>query len=153
MKTVVMLGLAAFIPLGYVPSASAEEATAKIFTCSVGKKTVSVTSAGGQIVYHYGTTNSDEMSIVGIPKSGNIFQMTQKFAGMEYQLRFKNDEYSYIVYESEGNPRTGAAATSGLVVMRGTQQVSDKSCSRFTELAMPPAALQIPEDTNAYSAM
>ena len=112
-----------------------------------------MTRADGRLTYHYGIGIKDEMSIVGIPTSGNVLQMTQRFAGMEYQLRFRNGEYSYIVYDSEGNSRVGAAASSGLVIMRGTKQISERSCARFTEFAVPLDSLGFPEDTDAYSAM
>jgi hypothetical protein len=72
---------------------------------------------------------------------------------MEYQLRFRNGDYSYIVYDNEGNNRVGAAATSGLVIMKGTKQISYRSCARFTEFTVPLDSLGIPEDTDAYSAM
>lgn len=108
---------------------------------------------GGRLTYHYGMANKDELTIVGIPASGNIFQMSQRFAGMEYQLRFRNGEFNYIVYSSEGNGRVGAAASSGLVVMRGTKVISDRSCSRYADLTMPDDALAVPEDTDLYSAM
>ena len=114
---------------------------------------MSVTRADGRLTYHYGTGIDDEMSIVGIPASGNVFQMAQRFAGMEYQLRFRNGEYSYIVYDSEGSSRVGAAATSGLVIMQGTKQISERSCARFTEFAVPLDSLGIPEDIDAYSAL
>ncbi len=93
------------------------------------------------------------MPIVGIPTSGNVLQMTQRFAGMEYQLRFKDGEYSYIVYSSEGSGRVGAAASSGLVIMQGTKQVSDRPCGRSAEFAVSLDSLGIPEDTDSYSAM
>ena len=32
--------------------------------------------ADGRLTYHYGTGIKDEMSIIGIPTSGNVFQMT-----------------------------------------------------------------------------
>src|SRR6185312_8371444 len=120
--------LVALIALGPASTVHAEGNSTTIFTCSIGKKTVSVTHAGGRLTYHYGTAINDEMSIVGIPASGNVFQMTQRFAGMEYQIRFKNGEYSYIIYDSEGRGRTGAAASSGLVIMQGTKRISDRSC-------------------------
>lgn len=148
-----VLGLTALIPLGLGRTASAEAAPAKAFACAIGKKTVSVTSEGGQLTYHYGVADKDENSIVGIPTSGNIFQMTQRFAGMEYQLRFRSGEFSYIVYSSEGNGRTGASATSGLVIMRGAKRISDRPCSKFAELTMPAGGLAIPEDTDIYSAL
>jgi hypothetical protein len=68
-------------------------------------------------------------------------------------LRFTNGEFSYIVYDSEGNGRVGAAATSGLVIMQGTKQISDRSCARFTEFSISLNSLGIPEDTDAFSAL
>lgn len=153
MKSIIMLGLVGLFTICPGLAASAEGTSARLFACLIGEKRVAVTSAGGQLTYHYGTANKDEISIVGIPESGNVFQMTQRFAGMEYQLRFRSGDFSYIVYSSEGNGRVGAAAASGLIVMRGTKQLSDKSCARFAELAMPADSLKIPEDADAYSAM
>jgi len=153
MKAVIAPGLVALIALGSATMVHAEGGSKTLFTCSIGKETVSVTRADGRLTYHYGTGINDEMSIIGVPASGNVFQMAQRFAGMEYQLRFKNGEYSYIVYDSEGRGRTGAAASSGLVIMQGTKRISDRSCARFTEFAVPLDSLGIPEDTEVYSAM
>jgi hypothetical protein len=153
MKAMIVPGLVALIALGPASTVHAEGSSTTVFTCSIGKKTVSVTRADSRLTYHYGTKNNDEMSIVGIPASGNVFQMAQRYAGMEYQLRFRNGDYSYIVYDNEGNNRVGAAATSGLVIMKGTKQISYRSCARFTEFTVPLDSLGIPEDTDAYSAM
>ena len=153
MKTMIIPGLIALLALAPASAFCAQGIPATVFTCTIGKKAVFVTHADGRLTYHYGTGSKDEMAIVGIPGLGNVFQMTQRFAGMEYQLRFKNGEYSYIVYNSEGNGRVGAAAISGLVIMRGTKQISDRSCSRYTEFAVSVDSLGVPEDTDAYSAM
>ena len=153
MKAMIISGLVALIVLGPGSIVHAESNSTTVFTCSIGNKTVSVTHADGRLTYHYGTGDNDEMSIVGIPALGNVFQMTQRFAGMEYQLRFKNGEYSYIVYDSEGSGRMGAAASSGLVIMQGTKQISERPCARFTEFAVSLDSLGIPEDTDVYSAM
>jgi hypothetical protein len=153
MKSRVMLGLAALVLLGECHAAPAQEMSAKVFTCSIGKKTVSVTAAGGKLIYHYGIAGKDELTITGDSASGNVFRLAQRYAGMEYQLRFKNGEFSYIVYSAEGNARVGASATSGLVVMQGTKTISDSSCKPYAELVMPADADTIPEDTEAYSAM
>jgi hypothetical protein len=153
MKAMIVSGLVALIALGPASTVHAEGSSTTIFTCSIGKNTVSVTHADGRLTYRYGDDIREEMSIIGTPISGNVFQMSQRFAGMEYQLRFRNGEYSYIVYDSEGNSRVGAAATSGLVIMRGTKQISERSCARFTEFAVPLDSLGFPEDTDAYSAM
>ena len=151
MKTVAMALAAAMLP-GLVPAAHGAGAPATLFACTVGMKTVSVTRAGDQVIYHYGTRSVDELTIVGSPTSGTVFQMAQRYAGMEYQLRFTNGEFSYTVYASEGNPRVGAHAISGLVVAKGAQRVSDKSCAPYAQLTLPDD-LKIPEDTEANSAM
>ena len=153
MKAMIVPGLIALMAVGAASTVGAGGISTTVFTCSIGKKTVSVTRADRRLTYHYGTGNKDEMSIVGIPSSGNVFQMTQRFAGMEYQLRFRKGGYSYIVYDSEGSDRVGAAASSGLLIMQGTKRISDRSCSRFAEFAVSLDSLGIPEDTDAYSAM
>ncbi|WP_370677281.1 hypothetical protein [Pleomorphomonas sp. PLEO] len=153
MKSMILPALGALIALGLASPLHAEDKSTTIFTCSIGKKTASVTLADGRLTYHYGTATHDELSIVGIPASGNVFQMTQRFAGMEYQLRFTNSDHSYIVYTSEGSGRVGATATSGLVVLRGTERISDRACERYTEFSIPLDDLGIPQDTEGYSAM
>ena len=134
-------------------STASADAAAVLFTCRIGAHTVSVTDDGGQLAYHYGTAGKDELSIVGTARSGNVLQLEQRFAGMEYQLRFRNGAFSYIVYSSEGNGRSGAAATSGLVVMQDARRISDKACSPYAELTLPPASEAVPQDSDAYSAM
>ena len=150
MRSTIIFTAAVLLVFG---SGASAEAAGAIFTCRIGAKTVSVTDAGGRLAYQYGTASKAELSIIGTAKSGNVFQLEQRFAGMEYQLRFRNGDFSYIVYSSEGNGRVGAAATSGLVVMRGAKTISDKSCAPYAELTLPPPSEGIPQDTAAYSAM
>ena len=149
----ILPALVALIALGPAPAAHAEGKSRTIFTCSIGKKTVAVTQGDGRLTYRYGTGAQDELSIVGTATSGNVFQMAQRYAGMEYQLRFTNDGYSYIVFASEGSVRAGAAAISGLVVMRGTDRIADRSCAPYAEFSVPLDSLGVPEDTDVYSAM
>jgi hypothetical protein len=153
MKAMIVSGLVSLIALGPASTVHAEGSSTTIFTCSIGKKTVSVTHADDRLTYHYDIGIKDEMSIIGTPTSGNVYKMSQRFAGLEYQIRFRNGEYSYIVYDNEGNNRVGATATSGLVIMRGTKQISERSCARFSEFSVSLDSLEIPEDTEAYSAM
>lgn len=143
----------ALIALGLAAPSHAQGKPTTIFSCAIGKKTASVTLADGELTYHYGTRARDELTIVGDPAAGNVFQMAQRYAGMQYQLRFTNDDHSYILYAAEGNPRVGAAAVSGLVILHGTNRLADRTCSKFTEFAVPLDGLGIPEDTEAYSAM
>ena len=152
MKRLMHWSLLALALISLSATAHAESAPKVLFTCAIGAKTVSVTAAGKDLIYHYGTAKKDEMTIVGSAAAKNIFQMAQRYAGMEYQLRFTNGDVSYLVYSAEGNPQVGAAAISGLMVMRGTKTIADKSCAQWSELTLPddPA---IPQDSVAYSAM
>ncbi len=154
MKLLMRLSLLALAPASLSGTAQAESAPKVLFTCMIGAKTVSVTTAGKNLIYHYGTgtAKKNEMTIVGSPAAKNIFQMAQRYAGMEYQLRFTNGDISYLVYSAEGNPQVGAAAISGLMVMRGTKTIADKSCAQWFELTLPDD-LSIPQDSVAYSAM
>jgi hypothetical protein len=153
MKTTILSGLVALMALDPVTAIRAQGVPATVFTCAIGKKTVSVTQADGQIAYHYGAGGRDEMTIVGTPTSGNVFQLSQRFAGWEHQLRFTSGDYSYIVYDSEGNGRVGAASSSCLVIMQGAKQISDRSCKRYAEFAVSLDSLGLPEDSDAYSAL
>jgi hypothetical protein len=153
MRSIVVVALATLISFAPALTAPAEAESTTLFSCSTGEKKVSVTLADGKLVYHYGSAAKDDLSIVGAPASGNVFQMAQLYAGMEYQLRFTNGDFSYIVYSMEGNASTGAHAISGLTVMQGVKVVSDQSCKRQAYVTLPPAALEIPVDTAAYSAM
>ncbi len=152
MKRLMHLGLSALALLSLSKTGQAESAPKVLFTCAIGAKTVSVTAAGKNLIYHYGTAKKDEMTIVGSAAAKNVFQMAQRYAGMEYQLRFKNGDVSYLVYSAEGNPQVGAAAISGLMVMRATKTIADKSCAQWSELTLPDDR-SIPQDSAAYSAM
>lgn len=154
MKIVVAMGLLASVAATGVASARAETKPSPVFACAVGAKRVSVAKAGDRFVYHFGTFGKDEMSIVGDPAAGNIFQMSQRYAGPENQLRFTSGEFSYIVFSAEGNPSVGARSIAGLVVMRGSKIVSDNLCSRFAELnTFDNGFSSLPEDTADFSAM
>lgn len=128
-------------------------APARVFSCAIGGKTVAVTMAGDRLTYGYGTPAKPEMTISGDPNSGNIFWLTQRFAGIERQLRFQRGEYSYIVYSVAGNAAAGAAAISGLVVMQGLKTISDKSCAKHAAFSTAYDWEALPSDTEDYSIM
>lgn len=136
---------------------SAAEASAgmpkPIFSCAIGAKRVSVNAVGSKLVYHYGTQHKEEMSIIGDRQSGTVFWLTQRMAGVEYQLCFKNSAYSYIVYSVEGNAMSGARPAAGLIVMEGTRTISDKRCAKYTEFQPNFDFSSLQEDTSEYSAM
>ncbi len=145
-----MVGLAAIVQH---PAAHAKTATTSLFSCAIGAKKVRVDVKGEQIIYHYGSPGKDEISIIGTVKAGNIWQMQQRYAGLEYQIRFTKGVYSYIVYSAAGNAKVGASAVSGLVVMAGNKRIADKSCAPYAQVDLPDDALKVPEDTEDYSAM
>jgi len=148
------LALAALLPLGSSFAATPEGSSTKVFACSIGDKKVSVNAVDGRLTYHYGTASKDDLSIVGIPASGNVHWLEGRFAGMEHQLRFSNGEYSYIIYAAEGNGNTGATGNSGLIVVRGTKVISQRPCFRYADLVMPDVdTLKIPMDSDTYQAM
>jgi hypothetical protein len=124
-----------------------------LFACSIGKKTVSVRAIESQLIYEFGTPTHIEMTIIGSVGQGNVFYRSDRYAGMEYQIRFKNGAYSYIVYSMEGNGYTGAEPSSGLVVMKGAKRVADMSCVRHAEFSPAFDYDQLPEDTDEFSAM
>lgn len=124
-----------------------------VFTCSLGKKTVSVTATGSQLFYKFGTPFNVEMSIVASAQRDNVFYREARYAGLEQQLRFLNGHYSYIVYDMEGNAETGVSPMSGLVVMRGTTVIADMSCRHYAEFGPGFDYDSLPQDTEQYSAM
>jgi hypothetical protein len=147
MKRLIVLGL-----LVLSQTAEAGSPPKTLFTCAIGARTVSVTAAGKNLIYRDGTGKDAGLTIIGSAAAKNIFQMSQLYAGMEYQLRFTRGDVSYIVYSVEDNPQTGAAAISGLMVMRGTKTIADMSCAHWSEVTLPDN-LTLPQDTAAYSAM
>lgn len=152
-KPFLLLAALALVPMSNLRAAQAAGTPRDVFHCSVGQKSVAVTAVGNRLTYHYGTPQKEELSIIGDPGAGNVFWMSQRMAGMEYQLRFKNGPYSYIIYSAEGNARSGASSVSGLVIMKGSKQIGDESCSRFAEFDQAFDFGGLPQDTDQFSAM
>jgi len=135
------------------PAFAQPAAPQPVFACSLGKKSVSVTAEGVRLTYIFGTAAKTEMSIVGSAALKNVWYREARYAGMEHQLRFANGDYSYIVYNMEGNGRSGASASSGLVVMKGKETVADMPCAHYAEFGTGFDLRALPEDTDDYSAM
>ena len=153
MKTLAITMLLLLVPAPSSAAGSSAGMPKPIFSCGIGTKRVSVNLVGTQLVYHYGTQQKEEMSIIGDRQSGNVFWLTQRMAGVEYQLRFKSGTYSYIVYTVEGNAMSGARPAAGLVVMQGTKTISDKKCAKYAEFQPNFDFSSLPEDSPEYSAM
>ncbi|SFQ00629.1 hypothetical protein SAMN04488241_12110 [Sphingomonas rubra] len=114
---------------------------------------VSVSAVGNRLTYQFGTPAKVEMTIIASAAQGNVFFRMDRYASMEYQLRFTNGPYSYIVYSMGANQRAGSDDVSGLVVMKGKQQIANMNCIRFSELNLPFDYDQLPEDSEEYTAM
>ncbi|WP_056610778.1 hypothetical protein [Sphingomonas sp. Root241] len=147
------IALVTFAGLAMPISAQGQAGASKVFACSLGKKFVSVTAVGSTLTYRFGTPAKVEMAIIGSAARGNIFYRTDRYASAQYQLRFANGPYSYIVYSMGGNDRTGTKPVSGLVVMKGARRISDMSCVRQAEFSTAFDLNALPKDAEAYSAM
>ena len=145
-----MAATACIAPLAGVQSA---EVPQRVFACSLGRKSVSVTSTGDHLTYSFGTPRKTEISITARPGQGNVLHWENRYASTEYQLRFVSGNYGYIVYSMGANDMTGSAAVSGLVVVEGKKSVADMSCNRFSELDLASRYNWLREDTEEYSAM
>jgi len=125
----------------------------RVFACSLGKKSVSVTAVGNQLIYKFGTPTNTEMSIIGSAGQRDVLYRAERYASMEYQLRFLSGQYSYIIYNMGGNSTTGAASVSGLTVKKGNKVINEMSCRHYTEFSTGFDFEWLPEDTEEYSAM
>jgi len=74
MKFVATFGLPLLLLASTVAAECAESEPSRVFSYSVGEKRVSVSKSGDRFFYHFGAARKDEMSIVGVPATGNIFQ-------------------------------------------------------------------------------
>lgn len=135
-------------PLGGARSA---ERPQRVFACSLGRKSVSVTSLGHRLTYTFGTPGHTEISITGSAGQGNVLHYGARYAGWEDQLRFVRGQYSYVAYSVEGNSNSDASPVSGLVVLKGDKVAADMPCTRYTKFSGDFDLL--PADTKQYSAM
>jgi hypothetical protein len=153
----IILGGVAVIALATPDVASAQPGRAgSLFHCTLANgKNVSVTICGEQIIYRYGRGSRAELTLNGTPRSRNVFYGGGRYVSPQYQLRFQNGRYSYIVHTMEANPRMDSSGISGLVVMRDARTILDLSCRRWTGFTGSYElrdALPIDEDER-YSAM
>ena len=136
-------------------AATAQPASAShnVFACALGGKSVSVTAAGNQLTYSFGTREHTELRIVASASRGNVFFFSGYYAGLEQQLRFVAGPYSYTVYSAGGNAKTGSHPIAGLVVTKDGKQVADLPCSTYAELDGSFNYGSLPQDTEDHSAM
>ena len=153
-KEEVTKALGALLGLLTLGASNGPRADTPVFACSLGKKQVSVRSAGRSLIYLFGSAKKTELTIVGSVANRNLFYRTDRYASIQNQLRFTNGRYSYVVHSVGPNKSVGASGDSGLVVMDGLKRISDLSCRRWTELSLGAfASWGLPEDDEQYSAM
>ena len=152
-SAILIAGVAATVCIVPLVGAQSAEVPQRVFACAPGRKSVSVTSTGNHLTYRFGIPRKTEISITASAGQGNVLHWENRYASMEYQPRFVNGNYSYIVYSMGSNDMAGSAAVSGLVVVKGKKSVADMSCDRFSELDLASRYDWLPEDTEEYSAM
>ena len=115
------------------------------YSCAFGRKVVSVCiSAGRQVTYRYGPLGKPEMTVASTGQDGKARRNEVMLAGggNQQHLRFSSGGYEYLVYSGITGPSFDPpnVRASGLVVLRGNDEVSSKECARNGELQRLPYA-------------
>ena len=153
MRTLVVAMLAV---LGFSASpVSSAVSPKRVFACSFGAKQVLVTGSDANLVYRFGTKDSDEIKLVGNPVRENLRYLIDRFAhSYNQQLRFKNGEFSYVLFNrwsSAGHQGKGEENTSGLVVLRGKKEVARLKCKSGEGFSETFDLSKLPADSDDYS--
>ncbi|SEF80314.1 hypothetical protein [Nitrosomonas ureae] len=130
-----------------------------IFSCSVGKKTVSVCASkdfsahSGYLQYRFGPLGMPELTFPALNASDPVTQFIQArtwmFAGGGGgYLRFINGQYHYIVYTAIGK---GWGAKDGVAVERNHQVIANLECqnvpiSKISDDFFTRAGLQVDQN-------
>ncbi len=121
-----------------------------VFSCQIGTKTVRIEAVNDKLIYHYGVGDRDEMMIIGDMHSGNPkYSYSPHLDFSQTQVRFKNGQYSYIVYVDDAKD-TEMNAAAGLMVLKGKTKISDKDCTTPATFGVDLSGL--PLDDDEYSA-
>jgi len=104
-----------------------------VFACEIGSKNVSVCmTEKGRIEYVYGAGDTVELEL-----NSPLFSSAACPGGGISRLRFKNGNYSYIVYDvmchsgGIGENQRSKSDFSGLVVLNQSDVVFNKTCTSF----------------------
>lgn len=104
-----------------------------IFSCSVGKKVVSIcasdtlSSTSGRAQYRFGALGKIELKIPAQPQHPTTFSRLGVMRGPAWEdthIRVANGEYAYTVYEGEGK----GWQRSGVLVTKKDQTLANLSC-------------------------
>jgi len=106
-----------------------------VFSCAIGNKTVSVCrTEKGRVEYVYGAGDKVELEL-----NSPLFSSAACPGGGISRLRFKNGNYSYIVYDvmcnsgGMGEHQRNKSDFAGLVVLEKSDVVFNKTCSSFED--------------------
>ncbi|OQW40761.1 MAG: hypothetical protein A4S08_03875 [Proteobacteria bacterium SG_bin4] len=127
-----------------------------IFSCSLGKKTVSVCASNdlsansGYLQYRFGQSGRIELTLPTVPQSTPNAQFVQArtlmfSGGGGGYLRFISEPYHYIVYTAIGK---GWGPKDGVAVEKNGRLIADHECrdipvSKFSETFFSEAGLLI----------
>jgi len=104
------------------------------YSCNFGRKAVSVCLGANTATYRYGPLGKPEMSLTSNGRDGRLHRelVTGAGGGTQVHFRFSNAGHEYIVYVGvQGALHSHPGDRwSGLVVMRGDEQVSSQDCPR-----------------------
>ena len=143
------LALAAALPAAPAPARD----PGLLFSCRIGARTATVTADGPRLIYRFGPARRPEITIVAGRTGGGVFYRRERYVEWEEQLRFTRGDYSYILYSMAANPHADSSAISGLVVLRGTNRVSDQSCARHASFTFGYDYEGLPQDSETFTAM
>lgn len=144
----------AFLGLLTVGAVNPPAPNSNVFSCSIGRKQVSVKAVGNELVYRFGGPGKPDLVISGSVARKNLFTGNFRYSDLETQLRFVNGRFSYVVFWLSGNRNLGTRNVSGLAVLDGTKHVSDLLCNHWARLDDTAfASWNLPEDGEHYSAI
>lgn len=104
-----------------------------VYICAFKQKTVSVCATNRTVTYRYGAAGKTDLTIVSDGADGKTHATSIRGpgrGGFQTSMRFSNNGYEYIVYSAIGGSETAVPGRhwSGLVVMKGGDQVSNQEC-------------------------
>lgn len=115
------------------------------YSCAFGKKVVSVCiTSGRQAAYRYGPLGKPEIGVISTGRDGKAHrnEVMLSGGGNQQHLRFSNGGVEYLVYSGITGPGFDPpnVRSSGLAVLRGAEEISNRMCARNGELQRLPYA-------------
>ncbi|OAT45171.1 hypothetical protein [Proteus hauseri] len=112
----------------------ASNVEAKEYSCQLenGKYVSVFAEQGKPPIYRYGTLAKTEITLpVPQKQNNNVFYGHQMFvAGASTYVRFKNGNYSYVVYDGEGR----GWYFNGVIIYKDNNIISKKECKEPSSL-------------------